>query len=249
MKTILIVGATSSIAQACVRKWCKMENELEFIFIARDEARIKKISHDLMIKYPKIKIRCIVFSVTHFEKIKNIIDNEFAKGRIDIALIAQGLMYEDETNIDYSKIINILNLNCVSVAICVDNIYKNMLIQNSGKIGVFSSVAADRGRKNNYLYGASKAFVSTYVEGLQHKINLLNQKVNICLIKPGPTSSNMTRHLVEKGKKLANIDKVATVIVDGIEENKLVVYSPKIWSVIMCFIRRIPFFIFRKLDI
>ena len=114
---------------------------------------------------------------------------------------------------------------------------------------MIGSVAGDRGRKANYLYGASKAFIATYVEGLQHRIALEKSNVTVSLIKPGPTESAMTQHLLTQGKKLAKAEDVAEQIVHGMQLGKRTIYTPTLWRIIMLIIRHLPFFIFKKLDI
>ena len=249
MKTILIIGATSSIAQACVQQWCILEKELAFILVARDQQKLQDFSQNLVIRYPHISIHQRYMDLRQFEQVHIALNEEFKQSQIDIALIAQGLMYVDESSLEFDQSVDLIGINSVSVAVCLDVIYKNMIRQNIGKIGVISSVAGDRGRKANYLYGASKSFISTYVEGLQHRIALLGQNIHVSLIKPGPTASLMTQHLVEEGKKLANVDDVAKIIVEGVEHKKRIIYSPKIWFFIMFIIKKIPFFLFKKLDI
>ncbi|KXZ62231.1 SDR family NAD(P)-dependent oxidoreductase [Acinetobacter venetianus] len=249
MKTVLIVGATSSIAQACIRQWCVLEESLEFILISRNALKSKDLCNDLHVRYPNIVLHQISLDFGQLEKFKQILVNEFERTKIDIALIVQGHMYHDESNLTPDQIIDLIDINCGSVALCLDTIYNRMALQNSGKIGVFSSVAGDRGRKANYLYGATKAFVSTYTEGLQHKIALLKQDISISLIKPGPTATSMTQHLVNQGEKLASVDDVAKMIVVGVEKEKSIIYAPKIWRTIMFIIKKLPFFIFKRLDI
>ena len=94
-----------------------------------------------------------------------------------------------------------------------------------GTLAVISSVAGDRGRKSNYVYGAAKGLVSRYIEGLQHR--LANSGVNVILIKPGPTNTPMTAHLKNNGPKLANPKDVAKQIVAGVECGLEVLYVPR----------------------
>lgn len=249
MKTILIVGATSSIAQACIKQWCMLERKLSFILIARSQEKLQYFGQDLLIRYPYISIQQQYIDLKEIEQADKLLKNIFQEQKIDVALIAQGIMYSNENNLNYMEINELIHLNCTSIVVWLDVIYKNMVLQKFGKIGVISSVAGDRGRKANYLYGASKALVSTYVEGLQHKTTLLNQNIQVSLIKPGPTASAMTQHLVEQGKKLANVDEVAKTIVSRMERNQRIIYTPKLWFLIMLIIKNMPFFIFKRIDI
>jgi decaprenylphospho-beta-D-erythro-pentofuranosid-2-ulose 2-reductase len=118
---------------------------------------------------------------------------------------------------------------------------------NSGTLAIISSVAGDRGRKSNYVYGAAKGLVTRYTQGLQHR--LAGTDVKVVLIKPGPTDTPMTVHLKQQGSRLASVEDVAARIVEGIDQAKSLVYAPAKWALIMMIIRHLPNFIFKKLDI
>ena len=122
-----------------------------------------------------------------------------------------------------------------------------MQLADSGTLAVISSVAGDRGRKSNYIYGAAKGLVTRYVQGLQHR--LANSNVHVVLIKPGPTDTPMTASLVAQGAKLASVESVALGIVTAIERKKTVAYVPGKWWLIMMIIRHLPSFIFNKMNI
>ena len=122
-----------------------------------------------------------------------------------------------------------------------------MVTANHGTVAVIGSVAGDRGRKKNYVYGAAKGLVTRYVQGLQHR--LAGTNVKVVLIKPGPTDTPMTKLQKEQGVKLAPVEDVASAIVAGIEKGTAVVYTPKKWWLIMLVIRHLPAFIFNKLNI
>jgi hypothetical protein len=114
-----------------------------------------------------------------------------------------------------------------------------------GTLALIGSVAGDRGRKSNYVYGAAKGLVTRYAQGLQHRF--AKTLIKIVLIKPGPTATAMTAHLPQRG--LAAADTVAATIVQGIAQGKAVIYAPAKWAVIMMIIIHLPAFIFNKLDI
>jgi short-subunit dehydrogenase len=114
-----------------------------------------------------------------------------------------------------------------------------------GTLALTGSVAGDRGRKSNYVYGAAKGLVTRYAQGLQHRF--AKTPIQIVLIKPGPTATAMTAHLPQRG--LAAADAVAATIVQGIAQGKPVIYAPSKWAVIMMIIIHLPAFIFNKLDI
>ena len=122
-----------------------------------------------------------------------------------------------------------------------------MLINNRGTIVVLGSVAGDRGRKSNYVYGAAKGLVTRYIQGLQHR--LAGSGIKVVLIKPGPTDTPMTASLKEKGVKLAPVDEVAAAILLAADKGVPVAYEPKKWWLIMMIIRHLPNFIFNRMNI
>jgi hypothetical protein len=114
-------------------------------------------------------------------------------------------------------------------------------------LALIGSVAGDRGRKSNYVYGAAKGMVTRYAQGLQHRF--AGSAVKVVLIKPGPTDTPMTTHLKAQGAKLTPVEEVAKGIVDAINRGQAVAYVPGKWRLIMWVIRHLPGFVFNKLNI
>lgn len=249
MKNLLIIGATSSIAQACIQQWCEQKDVAQLHLIARDREKMNLLIADLKVRYPTVLVSAYIVDALEIEAITQKVHQIFDQGQIDLCFMVQGVMYLDETQLSPLQVQNLVQLNCTSIATTVDAAYQRMQLQKKGKIAVIGSVAGDRGRKANYFYGASKSFVATYIRGLQHKIALKQENIQVSLIKPGPTESEMTVHLIEEGKKLAPVKDVAQIIVQGIEKNQSTIYAPKIWRIIMLVIQHLPFFVFKKLDI
>jgi short-subunit dehydrogenase len=117
---------------------------------------------------------------------------------------------------------------------------------NQGSIAIIGSVAGDRGRKSNYVYGAAKGLVTRYAQGLQHRF--AGTRVSVTLIKPGPTNTPMTAAM-KGSEKFASPEDVATTIISGIDSKKAVVYAPAKWQIIMMVIQHLPSFIFNKMNI
>jgi decaprenylphospho-beta-D-erythro-pentofuranosid-2-ulose 2-reductase len=102
--------------------------------------------------------------------------------------------------------------------------------RNQGTLAIIGSVAGDRGKKSNYVYGAAKGLLARYVQGLQHRFAKSN--VKIVLIKPGPTDTPMTAEMKAKGVKMASAEVVAQIIVVGINQGEAIIYAPKKWGAI-----------------
>jgi hypothetical protein len=116
-----------------------------------------------------------------------------------------------------------------------------------GTIAIIGSVAGDVTRRANYLYGASKALLTRYAQGLDHR--LIGTGVKVVLIKPGPTDTAMTTHMKEAGKRMATAESVARTTVDAIRRGRHEVYAPGLWRLIMLIVRHLPRPILNRLPI
>ena len=246
-KRIVIIGATSAIAEHCARLWLTMHSA-ELVLLGRDAQRIERVVSDLKVRSPLSDIRGMQVDLLHTETINATVTDIFKTGRVDIVLIAHGLLpnqFECQNNVQACH--DALEINGVSPVLYAEAFAKEMEINNHGTIALIGSVAGDRGRKSNYVYGAAKGMVTRYAQGLQHRFAASGVKV--VLIKPGPTDTPMTAHLKNQGAKLAPVEGVAQQIVAGIEIGKSVIYAPGKWWLIMMIIRHLPSVIFNKMDI
>lgn len=245
MKRIVIIGATSSIAEHCARLWVK--EPVELALVGRNQSKLDMIAKDLKVRSPQSKIAT---AITNFKE-PNAIDavtSELCQNPVHIVLIAHGSLPEQaqcQSNLTLNK--ETLETNGVSTVLFAEAFASHMERYNYGTLGIIGSVAGDRGRKSNYVYGAAKGLVTRYVQGLQHR--LAKTLVKVVLIKPGPVLTPMTEHLLQKGAKLTPVDQVAGVIVKAIANGKPQVYVPRRWSLIMQILRHIPRFAFNKLNI
>ncbi|MCX6402631.1 MAG: SDR family NAD(P)-dependent oxidoreductase [Actinobacteria bacterium] len=245
MKRIVIVGATSTIATECARIW-NLEDNVEFILVARDKSKAKRITKDLQVRNPN---NHSMIEEIDFEKPKQIesLVEEVASKPIDTVLIAHGILpNQKEAQSNPRLVKEAISINASSVAMFAECFASEMQF-TGGTIGVIGSVAGDRGRKTNYLYGASKALVETFTRGLAHRF--AGTSLKIVLIKPGPTATAMTAELTQKGQKQANPSLVAAQIVKGMKAGKPVIYTPGIWRWIMLIIKHLPSQIFNRLNI
>lgn len=246
-KRIVIIGATSMIAEQCARLWlAKQPNEL--ILVGRDVHRLERIAKDLKVRSPQSDIQIVQSGFLDATVINTTVESIVESGRVDIALIAHGSLPEQAQCEDsLEKCREALEINGISPVLYAEAFAKHMSKIDHGTIAVIGSVAGDRGRRSNYVYGAAKGLVARYVQGLQHRF--AGTEVHVVLIKPGPTDTPMTANLKVNGVKLASVELVARQIVDGIAKGTLVIYTPRRWKIIMLIIMHIPNFIFNKLKI
>lgn len=244
MKRIVIIGATSTIATECARIWNQEEN-VHFVLVARDKDKAKRLAKDLKVRNPKNESE---IEIIDFEKPKQINElvEDISKEKIDTVLIAHGVLpNQQEIQGNLRSIKDVININATSVAMFAEGFAHEMQFAG-GTIGVIGSVAGDRGRKANYVYGATKAMVETFTKGLAHRF--AGTKLKIVLIKPGPTETAMTVERTQKGQKQANPSVVAAAIVKGMNAGKPVIYTPGIWQWIMLVIKHLPTPIFNRIN-
>ena len=247
MKKIVIIGATSAIAEHCAKIW--LENKaVDLTLLGRDMMRLDRVAADLKVRSPLSKIRTIQADFSAPRAITATVDDIVQSGDVDIVLIAHGFLPDqDNCQNDLSSCHAALDINGVSPVLYAEAFAKHMAKANHGSIAFIGSVAGDRGRKSNYIYGAAKGLVTRYAQGMQHRF--AGSGVHVILIKPGPTDTPMTAHLKHKGAKLAPVEDVAKQIVDAIMVGKPVVYTPAKWWAIMMIIRHLPAYVFNKINI
>jgi decaprenylphospho-beta-D-erythro-pentofuranosid-2-ulose 2-reductase len=246
-KRIVIIGATSAIAEHCARLWLARQPS-NLTLVGRDTQRIERVTADLKVRSPQSDIRIIQAELLDPKVINATVLDIVKLGRVDIVLIAHGSLPEQtECQNNLQSCRDALEINGVSPVIYAEAFAKEMEKADHGTIALIGSVAGDRGRKSNYVYGAAKGLVTRYAQGLQHRF--AGKGVKVVLIKPGPTDTPMTAHLKGKGAKLAPVERVAKIIVDGVESGKPVIYAPGKWWMIMMVIRHLPNFLFKNLNI
>lgn len=245
MKRIVIIGATSSIAEHCARLWAK--EPVDLVLVGRNQSKLGQIAQDLRVRSPQSNI---VTKIAEFEDPKAIelLVAELSSPPLDIALIAHGtLPDQQDCQKDLVMCKRTLEVNGISPALFAEAFATHMERYNKGTVAIIGSVAGDRGRKSNYVYGAAKGLVTRYCQGLQHRF--AKTKVKVVLIKPGPTDTPMTAHLKGAAAKLAPVESVANLIVEGVESGKPVIYAPGKWWLIMMVIRHLPGIVFNKINI
>ncbi len=246
-KRIVVIGATSTIANHCARLWVK-KTAVDMTLVGRDPTKTELVARDLRVRSPQSIIRVLKADFIDPHAIRQLIDGIVAEGIVHTVLIAHGTLPDQaDCEKDQAACSEALMVNGISPVLFAEAFAGHMQKANQGTLAIIGSVAGDRGRKSNYIYGAAKGLVTRYVQGLQHRLE--GTGVKVVLIKPGPTDTPMTKHMKQQGSRLARVEDVANLIVGGIEQGKSVVYAPAKWAVIMMIIRHLPNFIFKKLEI
>jgi short-subunit dehydrogenase len=238
---VVVVSATSVIAVECVKRLAESGSH-EFVLVGRSEERLVSTASDLTLRFPASKFLIMPVDFTSTNSIGALVE-KVSQSAIDLVIIAQGSLTDQKkasSDLEYLK--RELELNAVSVAVIAESFAGALEAQGRGTLGVIGSVAGDRGRAYNYSYGAGKALIENYTQGLQQRFG--SSEVSVCLIKPGPTATPMT---ATHSGKMSDPNKVAKVIVAGLLAKRRVIYAPGLWRYIMLIVRLIPFSIFKKL--
>lgn len=243
MSRVLIIGATSAIAQEVAKIYAASGSQL--FLVARNSQKLEQVVKDLKVRGAD-NIEQLSLDLINIEDHEQIVTaaDKFMSG-IDIVLIAHGTL-PDQKSCENSVIntvqeLQINFLSTVSLLTLLANYFEK---QASGCIAVISSVAGDRGRQSNYVYGAAKGGLSVFLQGLRNRLS----RAGICVltIKPGFVISPMTAEF-KKGILWAQPKKIANNIVSAIHKRKNVVYVPWFWRLIMLIICNIPENIFKRM--
>ncbi len=244
---IVIVGATSVMAEHCARLWLQ-QGSAELLLLGRDQVRLQRVAADLAVRSPQSIIDVRVADFMDAATIDTTVQALCQERVPDLVLIAHGSLPQQQVcQQDLRALREALEVNGISPVLFAEAFAARMQQAGRGTLVVIGSVAGDRGRKSNYVYGAAKGLVTRYVQGLQHRF--AGSGVKVVLVKPGPTATPMTAHLAGEGPALAPVEDVAKAIVEGVAKGRLVVYAPGKWWLIMMVIRHLPTFVFNRMDI
>jgi len=244
-KNILIIGATSAIAQATLRIYAEQNHNL--YMLARNQEQLQVIADDAKVRGAN-QVEYQACDLAELDTHQALIEGVYSVyPKLDIVLIAHGTLPDQQACQDNVGItlqeININGLSTLSLLTLLANRFEE---QKSGSIAVITSVAGDRGRQSNYVYGAAKGMVSTFLQGLRNRLN--DSKVQVLDIKPGFVDTPMTAEF-KKGALWAQPEQIATSIVKAINSGRNTLYTPWFWWGIMFIIRNIPEFVFKRLKL
>lgn len=243
-KNILIIGATSGIAEHYARY--EAADGARLFLVARSQERLRAIADDLEVRGGKAWTTTL--DVNDLDSHVKVLEMVWARlGTVDVVLLAHGTL-PDQTACagDVELTLREFGTNAVATISLMSQAANRLLAQGRGTLAVISSVAGDRGRASNYLYGSAKAAVTAFASGLRQRLH--GTGVNILTIKPGFVDTRMTAEF-KKGPLWASPDSVARGIVHAIRKRKSVAYLPWFWWWVMRIIVHIPEPLFRRLKL
>lgn len=247
LKRIVVIGATSVIAEHCCRLWLE-QAPADLLLVARDPLRAERIAADLRVRSPASHVAVRQVDFLDAAAIGALAEDAVKDGPVDLVMIAHGwLADQSKSQSDLAFCREVLEVNAVSPALFAEAFAGRMEKAGRGTLVIIGSVAGDRGRAVNYTYGASKGFIERYAQGLDHR--LAQKGVKVVLAKPGPTDTPMAADHKAAGRKLASPQEVAERMVKAIDRGTFEVYAPARWWLIMLIVRNLPRLIFNRLKI
>jgi decaprenylphospho-beta-D-erythro-pentofuranosid-2-ulose 2-reductase len=246
MKYVLVFGATSAIAQATVQLIAARGARL--FLVARDAARLDSIADDLRVRGAP-QVETLAADLSDYDRHGEIVTAALdVYPELDTVIVAHGVLPDQsECEQDAEAALASIDVNFMSVVSLLTPLANQFAAKSRGSIAVISSVAGDRGRQSNYVYGAAKSGLDAYLQGLRNRLS--KSGVQVLTIKPGFVATPMTAHIEARGALWAEPEDIARGIVRALDKGSDVVYLPKYWAMIMLVIRCIPEWIFKRLSL
>jgi decaprenylphospho-beta-D-erythro-pentofuranosid-2-ulose 2-reductase len=241
MPNILIIGAASAIAEHTARHWAAQG--AAFYLVGRGEAHLQRIAADLRVRGAR-SVEVAALDVCELDRHGALVDAAAATlGSIDIALVAHGLLAPRVADLT-GGVKEMMDTNATSTVSLIEHLARRIESQRSGTIAVISSVAGDRGRASNPLYGAAKAAVTAHASAVRQRLARVGGWV--VTVKPGFVDTPMTAGFA-KGPLWASPEAVAAGIVRAVGRRQATAYLPGFWRWVMLAVRALPERLFVKM--
>jgi len=245
LNKVVILGATSGIALEVERQLAQRGCEL--LLVARSQQRLAALESDLRLRGARqvLAYSADLSAIAHHAAIFDFVRRSFSG--YDTVLLAYGSMHEQkESEASVDTLLEEINVNYVSAAAILTLFAADLEQRGTGCIAAITSVAGDRGRRSNYIYGSAKGALSLYLQGLRGRLHPAGVKV--ITIKPGPVQTPMTDPM-PNAARFADPKLVAHDIVRALDQRRPdVLYTPKIWRYVMAAVEHVPEPIFKRLS-
>ena len=241
-KTIILTGATSSIGGAIIKEFAK--NNFDLILLGRDKQELEKIASDASIRY-QIKVKYYLFDSMELDQHEKLM-HKIKQGNQNVSgiIIAHGYMDKDDgLNILTDSLERLVKVNYTSI-ITLTSSFAKLFNKKGNFVAVITSIAGDRGKARNVIYGSAKGAASRYLEGFRQAA----KNLTVIDIKPGFVDTPMTYGYIDS-PLIDTREKVAKDIYKAIKKRKRVVYTPFFWRYIMFILKNLPGIIYDKLKL
>jgi len=243
MSYVLIIGAKSDIAKATAREYAK--NGYDLYLAARNSEELEEFAKDVITRTQKT-VKLLELDILNYKSHQAFYDNLDEKPLGVISAIGY-LGEQEKAQSDFDEAQQIMDTNYTGVVSLFNIIADDFEKKRSGFMVGISSVAGDRGRKSNYIYGSAKAALTAYLSGLRNR--LYDAQVHVLTVKPGFVATKMTEDMDLPEKLTAQPEEVAEDIYKAQQKGKSVLYTKWMWKWVMLIIRNIPEFLFKKMSI
>lgn len=243
MSYLLIIGAKSDLAMATARKYA--DHGYDLYLAARNPDELKEFAQDISVRTQRT-VKLLELDIMDWETHQDFYAKIEEKPRG--VLVAVGYLGEQKhAQNDFNEARKIIDTNYTGVVSLLNIVALDFEHRKTGFIIGISSVAGDRGRKSNYLYGSAKAALTTYFSGLRNRLN--DSYVQVLTVKPGFLNTKMTAGMDLPERLTAKPEEAAEDIFQAQQKGKNIIYTKWIWRWIMAVIKLIPEWLFKKLSI
>ena len=243
---VLILGATSSIARAAAHEFARAGHPL--ILAGRDTQDLERDAADVRVRY-RVDARALYFDATDFASHEAFVESCVRDGAMPLegVVLCHGYMAEQEHAArDFALARQMIDVNYASAVSVLNPLADYFERRKGGFICAVSSVAGDRGRGSNYLYGSTKAALSTYLQGLRNRLS--RSGVKVIDVRPGFVDTALT--FGRPGMFLvATPQRVGADVFHAVRRGRSVVYTPWFWRGIMAIIKSIPEPVFKRMKL
>lgn len=243
MSYVLIVGAKSDIAKATARFYA--EKGYDLYLAARKSHDLQDFANDIQLRTKQL-VKTLELDILDYQNHQQFYD-DLAEKPAGVIVAVGYLGNQEKGQFDFVEAKCILDTNYTGVISLLNVISNDFEKRKSGFIIGISSVAGDRGRKSNYLYGSAKAGLTAYLSGLRNRLH--NSNVKVLTVKPGFVATQMTAGMDLPKKLTASPELVAKDIYQAQQRGKNILYTKWIWKYIMLVIKMIPEWKFKKMSI
>lgn len=243
MSYVLIIGAKSDIAKEVARVYAK--NGYNLYLAARNSEELEDLKQDIEVR-SSVHVEIKEFDITAYETHERFY-TELEEKPLGVIVVSGYMVEQKLAQKDFKESLNTINVNYTGAVSILNIIANDFEAERRGFIVGVSSVAGDRGRKANYIYGSAKAAFTAYLGGLRNR--MFDSGVHVLTVKPGFVNTKMTENMDLPEKLTAEPEDVANDIYNAQQKGRNVLYTKSIWMLVMLIIKHIPEFMFKKMSI
>ena len=243
MPTALILGAASDMAIAIAEKFASEGYNIQLA--ARNVSRLGPLQSDLAIKYSS-RVYIHEFDALAYDTHQTFFSD--LEPKPDVTICVFGLLGENEKAVeDWTQASKIIHTNYTGAVSILNIVARYYASRKEGVIAGISSVAGERGRQSNFMYGSAKAGFTAYLSGLRN--SLYHKGVHVITVQPGFVYTKMTENIALPKLLTARPSEVAEAVYSSVKKKKNIVFVKWFWRYIMMIIKNIPEFMFKKLKL